>query len=84
MNKHITSSFTHRPDRRRRCARPLVEGLEVREVPSSFQLPSSLVLLNPQPLPPGSSSPAVFYPPNPCRSVSPCPIVVHNLNPGPI
>ena len=74
MNMRITSSPSSHTDRRCRRARPRVEGLEVRQVPTSSLFSSSLVLLNPQPLPPGSSTLAVLYPPNPCRSVSPGPI----------
>jgi hypothetical protein len=51
-----------RPERTVRLARPLVEGLEVRQVLTSLLAPTSLVLLNPQPLPPGSSPTAVSYP----------------------
>jgi hypothetical protein len=49
--------------RRDRRARLAVEGLEVRETPTSFALGSSLslVLLNPQPLPPGSSPMFIDY-----------------------
>jgi hypothetical protein len=45
-----------------------VDGLEVRQTPTGALLTSSvaLVLLNPQPLPPGSSPTAIYYPPNPC------------------
>ena len=77
--KNLPLSRTHRPDRRRRYARPLVEGLEVREVPSSFQFPSSFVLFNPQTPTPGSRSITVHVPPNPCHFFPPGPI-----SPGPI
>jgi hypothetical protein len=74
--KTLIPSFPFpRPDRRRRCARPLVEGLEVRQVPSSFQLPSSIILLKPQAPPPGSSLITVHVSPGP---------IMPQYNPGPI
>jgi hypothetical protein len=62
MWKLTRPALPTRPHRRGRRARPLVEGLEVRQVPTSLLSPTSLVLLNPQPLPPGSSPTAVSYP----------------------
>jgi hypothetical protein len=76
MIRHLTRGTSPISTRRDRRARLAVEGLEVRETPTSLALASSLslVLLNPQPLPPGSSPTAVYspsnfsvyYPPNPC------------------
>ncbi len=57
------------PVRRGRRARLGLEPLEDRRTPTtslSFASPLSLVLLNPQPLPPGSIPAAISYPPNPC------------------
>lgn len=50
MSTHIAAAPSRRPDRRSRRARHLVEGLEVREVPTSSLFRSSLVLLTPKPL----------------------------------
>jgi hypothetical protein len=73
MRKLIRTALPPRPDRRGRRARPLVEGLEGREVLTSLLSPTSLVLLNPQPLPPGSSPTAIYYPANPGISYPPNP-----------
>jgi hypothetical protein len=62
------------PPRPEASTRPLAEGLEVRQVPSSLLSPTSLILLNPQPLPPGSSPTAVYYPPNPSLYYPPGPV----------
>jgi hypothetical protein len=74
MSTPIAAPPLPRPDRRSRRVRPFLEGLEVRQVPTSFLSPTSLVLLNPQPLPPGSSPIAIYYPPNHCVRIAPCPI----------
>ena len=74
MRKLIPAVPTRRPVRRCRHARSLLEGLEVRQVPTSFLSPTSLVLLNPQPLPPGSSPIAVRYPPGPIVYFPPGPV----------
>ncbi len=68
MSKPSTDPTSRRADRRRRRARPGVESLETRQIPTSLSLGSSisLILLNPQPLPPGSVPTAISYPPNPC------------------
>jgi hypothetical protein len=62
--------------RRDRRTRPAVEGLEGRQTPTGLALGSSLslVLLNPQPLPPGSSPTAIYYPPSPVAYWPPGPI----------
>jgi hypothetical protein len=70
----IPHAPSRHPARKCRRVRTLLEGLEVRQVPTSFLSPTSLVLLNPQPLPPGSSPTAVHYPPNPYIYVPPGPI----------
>lgn len=65
MRTPILHSPSRRPDRSHRRARPLVEGLEVRQVPTSLLSPTSLVLLNnSQPLLPGWSPTVVCYLPN--------------------
>ncbi len=68
MSKPSSDPTSHRPDRRRRRARPGVEPLETRQTPTSLVLGSSvsLILLNPQPLPPGSVPTMISYPPSPC------------------
>jgi hypothetical protein len=76
MSKPFTDPTSRPAVRRRRHARPGVESLETRQTPASLALGSSvsLILLNPQPLPPGSSpmvisypsNPYVYYPPNFC------------------
>ena len=50
--------------RRTRRVRPIVDDLEVRQTPTGTMLtsPLALVMLNPQPLPPGSSPTAVSLP----------------------
>ena len=66
MSKPSTDP-TSRPADRRRRARPGVESLETRQTPTSLVLGSSvsLILLNPQPLPPGSSPTVISYLSNP-------------------
>jgi hypothetical protein len=73
MWKLIRPVLSPRPDRRGRRAGPLVEGMEARQVLTSLLSPTSLVLLNPQPLPPGSSPTAIYYPANPGISYPPNP-----------
>ena len=74
MRTPIPAAFSRRPGRKPRQARPLVEGLEVRQVPTSLLSPTSLVLLNPQPLPPGSSPTTIYHPPGPVIYYPPGPI----------
>lgn len=74
MRKLTPAAPSRRPGRRFRHARPLVEGLEVRQVPTSLLSPTSLVLHNPQPLPPGSSPTAIYYPPGPVVYWPPGPV----------
>ena len=54
----------------------------MRQVPTSLLSPTSLVLLNPQPLPPGSSPTAIYFPPGPIVYHPPGPITY--WPPGPI
>jgi hypothetical protein len=83
MRTLIPTLPSHTPDRRCRRARPVVEGLEVRQVPTALPSPTSLVQLNPQPLPPGSGPISIYYPPNPCVFHPPGPVAPH-IAPGPI
>jgi hypothetical protein len=64
-----------RPIPSRRRARPIVEGLEVRQVPTAILAQTALVLLNPEPLPPRSSRIVI--------QIAPGPIAPHHP-PGPI
>jgi hypothetical protein len=51
-----------------------VGGLEVRQVPATLLSPTSLVLLNPQPLPPGSGPTVIYYPSDPVIYWPPGPV----------
>jgi hypothetical protein len=67
MSRHLTRGTSPEPPRRDRRARPGVEAMEVRQTPTGTGLtsPLALVLLNPQPLPPGSSPTTYDFQPCP-------------------